>query len=297
VTLNNFIPQIWSARLLLQLHKALVFGQPMVVNRDYEGDIAAAGDTVRITSIGPVTVGNYSKNTDIGNPQILTDAQTTLQISQQKFFNFQIDDVDKAQQMPKVMDGAMGEAAYALANVADQYIAGLYTQAAPATTIGSLAAPTQLAAATAGAIEAAYEMIVDMGVKLDQQSVPAEGRWIIVPPWWEGLMLKDNRFVAGYDPVQTQSRLNGVIGQAAGFIVMKSNNVAEPVTTGFGTGGTNGIWAVMAGSNIGITFANQLASVEAYRPPTRFADAVKGLHLYGAQVVRPVALCTSYVTF
>jgi len=294
MSLNNFIPQIWSSRLLLQLHKSLVFGQPLVVNRDYEGEIQAAGDTVRITSIGPVTVGNYSKNTTIGNPEVLDDAQSVLQISQQKFFNFQIDDVDRAQQQPKVMDGAMGEAAYALANVADQYIAGLYKTASTTTTKGTAAAPVQLAAATSGTVQAAYEFLVTLGVLLDQVNVPSDGRWVIIPPWFEGLLLKDNRFVAGYDPIQTGSRLNGVVGQAAGFVIMKSNNVVKVNTTGHTHHGT---WAAMAGSNIGISFANQLAEVEAYRPPTRFADAVKGLHLYGAAVVRPQAICTGYITY
>ena len=39
-----------------------------------------------------------------------------------------------------------------------------------------------------------------------------------------------------------------------------------------------------------VTFAEQLNSVEAYRPENRFADAVKGLHLYGAKIVYPEEL-------
>src|SRR5690349_10382828 len=114
MALENFIPEIWSARLLVNLYNSLVYGQQGVVNTDYEGEIQTAGDTVRINSIGAVTVGDYTKNTDIGAPQTMSDAQSTLTITQQKYFNFQVDDIDQIQQSPKMMNDAMREAAYAL---------------------------------------------------------------------------------------------------------------------------------------------------------------------------------------
>ena len=39
-----------------------------------------------------------------------------------------------------------------------------------------------------------------------------------------------------------------------------------------------------------IAFAEQLSEIDAYRPEKRFADAVKGLHLYGAKVVHPTEM-------
>jgi vacuolar-type H+-ATPase subunit E/Vma4 len=74
---DNFIPEIWANELLVNLRKDHVFGGPAVVNRDYEGQIRAAGDTVRINSIGAVTVSSYTKNTDISAPETLTDAQAS----------------------------------------------------------------------------------------------------------------------------------------------------------------------------------------------------------------------------
>lgn len=280
MSLNNFIPTIWSARLLMNLHKSLVYGQLGVINRDYEGEIQAAGDTVRITSIGPVTVGDYTKNTDMTPAQVLSDAQTTLRVDQQKFFNFQIDDIDAAQQQPKVMNGAMMEAAYALANVADQYVAAHYTDVPAANQIGSTVAPITLSATSA------YEYLVDLSVRLDENSVPPDGRWVIVPPFYEGAMLKDNRFVAGYSPLQDQARLNAVVGTASGFLVLKSNNVPTE------SGSAGSVYKVLAGSNIAWTFADQISKVEAYRPQLRFADAVKGLHVYGMKTTRPTAVAS-----
>src|SRR5688572_31340497 len=101
MSLENFIPEVWSARLLVNLYNTLVYGNPRLINTDYEGESRNMGDTVRINSIGAVTVGDYTKNTDMAAPQTLSDAQTTLTITQQKYFNFQVDDIDKFQQFPK----------------------------------------------------------------------------------------------------------------------------------------------------------------------------------------------------
>lgn len=271
MALNNFIPQIWSARLLENLRKKHVYAQEGVVNRDYEGEIRDMGDTVKINSIGPVTIGTYTKNTDIADPETLTDAQTMLQINQAKYFNFQVDDVDRAQQNPKVMDAAMREAAYGLADVADKYVASLYTGVAAGNTIGDDTTPV------VPTKNDAYDYLVDLGTKLDESDCPEDGRWVIVPPWFHGLLQKDDRFVHATAAGDGVIR-NGVIGQAAGFTVYKSNNV--PNTTGTK-------YKIIAGHPWAITYAEQINNVEAYRPEKRFADAVKGLHLYGAKLVRP----------
>jgi len=74
MAIDNFIPTLWSARLLANLEKRLVYGQTGVVNRDYEGEIAEKGDTVRINSLGPVTIGQYAKNADMNPAEELNDA-------------------------------------------------------------------------------------------------------------------------------------------------------------------------------------------------------------------------------
>ncbi len=275
MALESFIPEIWSARLMANLQKFLVYGQDGVVNRDYEGEIRQMGDTVRINSIGPITVGTYTKNTDIEPPETLTDAQTVLTIDQSKYFNFQVDDVDRAQQNPKVMDAAMTEAAYGLRDVADQYIASFYTGVAAGNTIGDDTTPIVPTKTDA------YEHLVDLGVILTDAKVPLDGRWVIVPPWFYGLLLKDDRFIDASKAGTTEGLRNGQVGRAAGFDVLQSHNVPN-------TAGTK--YKIIAGHPMAISYAEQINKVEAYRPEKRFADAVKGLHLYGAKLVRPEAI-------
>src|SRR5688572_26417901 len=126
MAISNFNSTLWSKALLSNLDRNHCFAHHM--NRDYEGDIRAQGDTVKISSIGRITVKNYTRNAGAGGtaaspsiagidrPEILIGTSMFLTIDQAKYFNFEIDDVDKWQQQPKLMAKAMKEAAYAMKN-------------------------------------------------------------------------------------------------------------------------------------------------------------------------------------
>ncbi len=287
MAIDTFIPTIWHARLLAQLEKSLVYAQAGISNREYEGEIRAQGDTVRIGAIGPVTITPYVKNTPLAAAETLNDASQTLVIDQGRYFNFAVDDVDKAQGNPAVMERAMRSAAYGLADVADQYVAGLSWQSVPA-------AATQ--GAVGGAITVGYGnletnpyiALLNMKTDLDEANVPSEGRFAIIPPWFEAYLLMDNRIVGSGAPAADTRAINGFIGMVAGFNLYRSNNVpfaAGPIE-----------FKIVAGVSDAISYAEQITKVEAYRPELRFADAVKGLHIYGAKVVRPECLALLIAT-
>jgi hypothetical protein len=272
----DFIPTVWAARLLVALEKSLVYGQANVCNRDYEGEIRSSGSTVKIASIGDVTVDNYTKDTDIGDPQILTDAEQSLVIDQAKFFNFYVDDVDRAQQNVNVLDEAMRRASWSLKDYADTYLAGLMDAAVlPANKIGSTTTPK------VPTKDDAYEYLVDLGVLLDESDVPVDGRFVVVPAWFHGLLLKDDRFVRSGTSMGDRRLRNGEVGDAAGFTILKSNNV--PNVTG-------AKYKILAGHAVATSYVDQIVDVQTYKPEKRFGDAVKGLHVYGAKVVRANAL-------
>jgi hypothetical protein len=283
MSLDNFIPTIWSARLLESLNNAHVFAN--LCNRDYEGEISGLGDTVKINSIGRVTIGTYTKNTNIAAAETLTDAQTSLVIDTARYFNFQIDDVDKAQTKPKVMDAAMRDAAWGLADVVDGVIAGLHSAVPAGNKLGADGATAKLGLVlTAGS--AMYDYLVDLGVLLDQSNCPKDGRWSVLPPWAIGAMAKDSRFTNSTDQ-GNQLMANGFRGRAAGFDIYESNNVTDDAQT-------VKTYRILAGHPMAISYAEQITEVEAYRPELRFADAVKGLHVWGKKVVRPSLLACLY---
>lgn len=290
-SIDNFIPTIWSARILVALQKALVYAQANIVNRDYEGEIKDVGNTVLINSIGDPTIFDYTKNTDMPGPETLTGSQKQLTIDQAKAFNFQVDDVDKIQQRPAVMDTALARAAYRLADVADQFLASKLYQAATINTIGTDLNPIVAPTPTSGS-SGAYEQLVDLGTKLDENNVPTDGRWVVVPPWYHGVLVKDQRFVS-YAAIDVL--YNRQVGEAAGFSVLVSNNTPTVAPPG-GAANTVTRNKVIAGHQMAGTYAEQVNQIEAFRPERRFGDAVKGLHLYGAGVVRPEALAVLTTT-
>lgn len=265
MAVTNFIPTIWSARLNEGFKKALVYGN--CVNNDYEGEIKGAGSTVKINSVGAVTIDNYDKSTGINKPQELDSSQSTLTIDQAKYFNFQVDDIDKAQANVDLLDAGIKEASYGLANVADQYIANFYTEVKAGNTIGDDTTPI------VPSITNAYDYLIDLGVILDENSVSEIDRFVVVPSWFYGLLLKDPRFTKEIDIMRT-----GFVGNIDNMAVYKSNNV--PNTSGEK-------YKIIAGQKSAISFAGQVDSVEAYRPESQFSDAVKGLQVYGAKCIKP----------
>ena len=279
MSVANFIPTLWSARLLAHLDKAHVYAA--LVNRDYEGEIKNYGDTVKVNQIGDVTIKNYTKGQDIDDPEELNGDQQELKIDQAKYFNFSIDDVDNAQTNPKLMDEAMQRAAYGMNDTTDGFLANLMAVGAinNGDNLGTDEVPLLPTA------ETEYDMLVDIGTDLTEKNVPTMGRWVVVPAWFHGLLLKDKRFVGNGTDYNKALIEGGEVGVAAGFQVNLSNNV--PNTTGTK-------YKIIAGTNAAASFAEQILKTEAYRPEKRFSDAVKGLHVYGAKVFQ--GKCLSVLT-
>ncbi len=272
----QFIPTVWAARLLTALEGALVYGQRSVVNREYEGEIRKAGSTVKIASIGDVNIGTYTKDTDIDDPEVLTDSEQSLSIDQAKYFNFYVDSIDRAQQNVNVLDEAMRRSAWALRSAADSFLATIMSSAVDAgNVIGSTATPI------VPDKDNAYEYLVDLGVLLDEANVPLEGRYVVVPAWYHGLLLKDDRFVKAGTAGSDRRLANGEVGEAAGFRILKSNNVPNV---------SDAEYKILAGHSMATAYVEQILDLHSYKPEKRFGDAVKGLHVYGAKVIRPTSL-------
>ncbi len=270
MSIQNFIPTIWSARLLNHLDKSHVYLN--LLHRDYEGENKNFGDTVKINQVGDVSIKDYTKGTDIDAPEDITGEQQELKIDQAKYFNFAVDDVDNAQTNPKLMDKAMQRAAYAMNDVVDAFAANLLAINVHAdNAIGTNEAPIVPTKADA------YDYLVDLNTKLTEANVAKMGRWVVIPAFYHGLLLKDDRFVGNGTDYNQAILEGGEVGKAAGFTVYVSNNV--PHTEG-------AKYKVIAGTTEAGSYAEQILNTEAYRPEKRFSDAVKGLHTYGAKVLQ-----------
>ena len=286
--LDSLIPQIWAARFLANLDKALVFGR--AANRVFQPD-AEYGNQIKVDKMSNLTIGDYTKNTDFtGWPQALTASQKSVVIDQAKFFNFQIDSIDEAQAFPDIMNKAMERSAYSMADVVDQYIASLHAGAT--TKVGTTAIPV------APIDTDVYGYLTDAAKALDKLNVPTYGRFMIMGP--AGIkLLKDSGEMLSDTPAGDIVRLQGQFGdpgtlpegykgRVAGFDLWMSNN-----TFAGGTGVTE-TWYF--GNEMGISFVDSLNRIAAYEPEMRFAEAVKGLYVFGASVTEPDALGVVYTS-
>ena len=262
MAITNFISTVWSENLLKQLDKKYI--GVLNCNREYEGDIKNQGSIVKICGIGDVTVSDYTKNTDMSAPETLSDTARLLNISQAKYFNFQIDDVDRAQSNPKLMDAAMKNAAAALANAADAHIYSLYPDATYTITEDYVTADNIV------------NHIIDLKTELMKSGVmDADDIVIEISPSVAGVLLKAKIEMAtnNYDALES-----GLLGRIAGCKVYVTNNIYVS---------EDDYHKCFVRTKRAIAFAEQISEVEAYRPEKRFADAVKGLHLYGSKVLYP----------
>lgn len=280
MAVDTFIPEVWAAELQTELEKDHVFGQAGVINRDYEGEIARFGDTVHIGALTDPTVDDYVKNSTVIDPETLATTDQTLVVDQAKYFAFEVDDVDKRQARDggRLLSTAAQRAAYGLADTTDVFLATTM-----ATGAGTTLAAADVTSATPGA---AYAIVLKLKVALDKENVPQSGRFLIVSPDFYAVLLSDDRFTDASKYGSNAPIMNGEVGRVLGFAVMVSNNIPA------GAAGTPPEVSnyVIAGHSMATTYAEQINSVEAYRPESSFGDAIKGLHLYGAKVVRPEAL-------
>lgn len=202
--------------------------------------------------------------------------------------------MDAWQQVPKLMNKAMTEAAYAMEDAVDLFVDSTMQTGVAGTVDGTGNRLTTRNIGTSAGDDDAYETIVDLGVKLTEADVPTAGRWVVVPPWYLGMLLKDVRFTNYGTTMNRDTLANGKIGQAAGFEVSISNNLSGATSGTLAVAG--GVYTVLAGTRDATTYAEQISKTEAFRPPDGFNDAMKGLHLYGAKVTRPYELASVAVT-
>jgi len=269
MAVSNFIPEIWSQKLLKIFDKNAVMAN--LVNREYEGDIQSAGDVVKVRTFGDVTINTYTRDMTISF-QALTDPMQELDIDQQKYFAFKVDDLDKAQANIDILEGYVGRAAIGIRNIIDTRLLGHHADVDSGNVIGTDVSPITLTASNI------YGYIADLGELLDQSNIPAEGRNLVITPKFKTMLLKSDEFTRasslGDNVVQ-----NGYIGNVAGFAVHVSTNLIA----------SSGVVNLMAFTQDYISFASQVSKIEHVRPYNMFADAVKGLYLYGSKVFHPTA--------
>jgi hypothetical protein len=255
--IQNFIPSVWSKKILdkLKLECKLVDN----CWQEYEGDVKHAS-AVHILGIGEVVIDDYTgmKGEGIEYKQV-TDNGQTLVIDQAKVFALMFDDVERAQTMPGLWEGTNEEAVQQLACARDSFIASKIKEG------------TNVTEATNLTPEAVKKAVDDGLVALKKRNF-AEGADIELSPEAAMCFLNSLTVVSTDNPEYIKK---GVIGFYHGHKVVESNNMATDATHSY---------CAIRGKKA-IAFAGQLNKIEALRLEKYFADAVRGLDVYGAKVI------------
>jgi hypothetical protein len=270
----NFVPQIWSTKILRTLEDNLVAKK--ICNLKSEGEIKKHGDTVHFPGLADPTITAYT-SADISY-EALSDASMTLTIDQQNYFAFYVQDIDKAQAEVDLKGSQAERAGYGLRKTADAYVLGLYAGA----TGGTVTDATCTSATIFSDIGGAQQLLAE-------QNVPEEQMWMVIPPWIQ-LKLK----LAGIK-FQINNGINGSGGMAwtkdLGFDIFVTNQV-----TNLGTAAAPQS-ECLAGSYNAIVYDDQILETESLRLEKRFDTAVRGLHVYGAKVIKPKELVLLNMTY
>lgn len=283
MSIKNFIPTIWSTKILQHMRDNLVYAG--LVNRDYEGEITRRGSAVDVFMPGEVSIKDMPARDskairEIDAPEGMQVQKVTLLIDQEKYFNFGVDDVDKVQMHLDLMNSYTESASYGFQTTIEKYVAGIMSKEAELV-LGSDEQPVRLTS------ENIYRELIKMKVGLDKANVPPVGRFVVLPPEAEGLLLEDNKFVYVGTTSSEDSLKNGKVFRACGFDIAISNNV--PVN--------ENKYKIIATYKGSTTFAQQLLETKAYSPEKGFGDALKGLVVYGAKVIRPDKIVCMTATF
>jgi hypothetical protein len=288
---GNFIPEIWSGKLIENFYDATVLSA--ISNTDYEGEIRQYGDTVNIRTTPELTIRDYQKGMTltVENPD---KPKLQLLIDKGEYFAAVEDDVDKVQSDIALMDTWSKDASERMkikidTRVLTDILPGISAQNKGATA-GRISANINLGSTgTPVAItkDNVLDFIVDLGTVLDEANAPEGNRFLVIPAKMAGMIKKSDLKDASLTGDSMSVIRNGRLGMIDRFTVYMSHNLN--VASG-------GKFSVVAGHKMGLTFASQMTNMETIRSETTFGNIIRGLQVYGYKVVKPEALAQGIVT-
>jgi hypothetical protein len=294
---GNFIPEIWSGKLIENFYDTTVLAA--ISNTDYEGEIKGQGDTVNIRTQPNITIRDYVKgqNLVVETPD---KPKIQLLIDKGEYFACVEDDIDKVQTDVKLMDMWSKDASEQMKIKIDQRV---LTDILPdisavnkgtaagrvsgAFNLGSSAAPLTVTKDGSGGTASVVDLIVDMGTVLDEANCPESGRFLVIPARMANLIKKSELKDASITGDNQSVVRNGRLGQIDRFTLYVSHNLNV----------SSGKYSIIAGTKMGLTFASQMTEMETLRSETTFGDIIRGLQVYGYKVVKPEALTMAVVQF
>ena len=288
---SNFIPELWSETMVAKFYPATYLSE--IANTDYEGEIRQQGDKVHINLVPDITINDHQLGQALSY-EVPTSTGVDLSIDFAKNFAFKCDSIDKFQSHLPLLEKFAEDAAKKMKiAVHKSVVQSVYADAAAvnqgatagkisgAFNLGTIAAPVALTKANI------LDFLVDLGTVLDEQDVPEEERWLLLPSKAVGMLKKSDLKDASITGDGQSTLRNGRIGMIDRFTIYRDNNLA--ISAG-------GKFHLICGHKAGLTFAAQMTEMDTLKHPDYFGDFVRGLNVYGFEVLNNTAIASAVVT-
>jgi len=287
---GNFIPEIWSGKLIENFYDTTVLAA--ISNTDYEGEIKSMGDTVNIRTTPELTIQTYVKGQTLSveNPD---KAKLQLLIDKGEYFAAVEDDVDQVQSDINMMDTWSKDASERMKiKIDNRILTDMLTDISASNkgaTAGAISADLNIGVTSSPVAITktnAIDQIINMGTVLDEANCPESDRFIVIPAKMAGHIKMSDLKDASITGDGTSPLRNGRLGMIDRFTVYVSHNLYK-----------NGSeFSIIAGHKMGLTFASQMTNMETIRSESTFGNIIRGLQVYGYKVVKPEALAVGIVT-
>ena len=278
MAITHAIPELWSARILDTFRRVNVWSNLVT---DVSSELAGGGDTLHLASLTTTpTVKDYTRNQDIADPEIMTDADTVLSLSQEKYFNIAVDDVDRVQMKPDLFSRFAQRAGDQVSKTVDDYLYGVWNASVPAgQKTGITAIPDNLAI-TDSNLKSLVTKVNEIVKKLTDAGWPLERTYGVMNTK-TAFALREylTRIGTGTGAIADRAFVDGALTNLFGIRMLVDRNLSNAVA--------NGTPLINFGLTDAVYWARQVRKTEAYRPEKRFNDALKGLFVYGGALVQP----------
>lgn len=265
IATEEFIPEIWSARIIDHVRSNLVCIN--VVDTTWKAHLAK-GDKLWIPQLAALSTAdvNTANRESVNNEATtVTSGETSVTIETWRESVVMLDDSAKLQtQVPGLLEKIASNAAYALEKSVDVAVNTKFLD---------------LTDTWAGSDGQTFtdDLFIDLQEGLDEADVPRENRSLVIDPSTIADIYKIDKFVH-MDYQKTAVIPSGKIGQIYGVPVYVTNNL-------YSTGTTGAYGALLHKEAIALILQDHM-SVEKWRVPAAASDAIAVRTLYGVAVVR-----------
>ena len=274
---GGFTPQIWSDKININLDNYGAYND--IVNRKYEGEIKRKGDVVKYYTYGSLTVKDYNPTAGGFNGLEFEDPKgqlTELNVNQQKYIAFQVDDIEKVQSNVELVNGFTKRMAIAFAQTKDLFIHGL--------AVAGAGTKLEAKAITKDNI---WEVVCDMYAALARKNAIVDGvdyagkrPALVITPETEGILKQAPQYFA--NAFGNEVLRKGQIGHIGGFDVFVDTNIEAK-------------GEIVALTSDAIMFAEQITETDTVKAENSFHHKVKSLHVYGGVVGNADCIVTQAV--